>query len=47
MPSPHSKKWDKNKTPRGEPSNRFYDVVISGTIGMFLGIVVTIWILLA
>jgi len=39
-------RWDNKAAKKGEPSNRFYDVVISGTLGMFLGIVITVWILL-
>ena len=43
-----SKRWDKKNRDRSvkEPSQRFYDVVISGTLGMFIGIVITVWIMM-
>ena len=41
-----SEKWRKEDKRRKEPSQRFYDIVISGTIGMFIGIVVTLWLIL-
>ncbi len=50
MPSGRSRDWDEKDKARGyrdkEPSQRFYDVVISGTLGMFVGIVVTVWVFL-
>ncbi len=47
MPSGRSRDWDEKDKVRGkEPSQRFYDVVISGTLGMFVGIVVTVWVFL-
>jgi hypothetical protein len=46
MPSPYSEKWDAKKTPRGEPSNRFYDIVISFGVGGMVGMVITAWIFL-
>ena len=50
MSSPYSKKWDKKDKGRSdrpnEPSNRFYDIVISSTVGIFIGLVIGAWILL-